>query len=822
MTLSKRDDDNGANAYANNTFSPHVMVQADKLHAKGITGKGIKIAVIDTGVSFDDNHPYIGDISTRNHIFFTETKALFQVDFKHPDLGGCFGKGCHISFGYDLVGDAYDGTNTPVPDDEPNDCDSHGTHVTGIITAKPNALGFSGIAPGATTGHYRVLGCAGGASTDVLIDATNMAVKAGVNVISISLGVDGGWNNDPWGNMLSRVVKKGITVVVAGGNSGYRGAFAPTKTSNGEGVLAIGSFDSTHLDILASTSHYSIDGGEKAKFGYAAGNPDDWEKATLPLWAGNFDLSKPDDACQPYPDDTPNLSGFIVLIRRGTCLFNEKGANAVAKGARYIMFYNNVEGIVPIGGIDGRELRGTGMTTAEFGETWVKALKAGKKVVLQMTAPKHAEKLLITNKNSLTGGAPSSFTSWGATLDMHTKPQFSGPGGNILSTLPVSRGSYGVYSGTSMATPMIAGVIALIQEARGHLKPAEIANLLSSTAKPTVFNDGTQWFNYLAPVAQQGSGLVQAAKAAYATTLISPTSLAFNDTEHINQKLTFTIHNMAKKRVTYEIGNSPAAGIYFLQDGGLYPDKFPNDRVLSAATLKFTRNNMTLSPGAKATIGVQITIPKDMDPIRLPLYSGWITINGTDGSSLILPYEGLAGNFRNETTLLESFTWLANSTLGPGEPVSPGEEFVIPKPGTATPDDSLPTGYFVPLLGSTIITVDAVSVVGSSLNLVGPVMGSPIRYLNRHYLGGVFWDGQLSNGSYVPAGKYIFRVSALRIFGDVKNKDDWDIHNTYDFTIKYKEQLAYQIYKFGYIQCGGPNLCMEAQASYKTILIQTL
>jgi subtilisin family serine protease len=71
------------------TFSPHLMTQVDKLRAKGIVGKGIKIGVIDTG-----------------------------VDYTHPALGGCFGAGCLVSYGYDIVGDDYTGFNTPVADNE--------------------------------------------------------------------------------------------------------------------------------------------------------------------------------------------------------------------------------------------------------------------------------------------------------------------------------------------------------------------------------------------------------------------------------------------------------------------------------------------------------------------------------------------------------------------------------------------------------------------------------------------------------------------------------------------------------------------------------
>lgn len=77
--------------------NPHIMAKVDKAHDLGIKGKGVKIAVIDTG-----------------------------VDFRHPSLGGCFGEGCKIAFGYDFV----------TPKDDPGvTCidGGHGTHVSGII-----------------------------------------------------------------------------------------------------------------------------------------------------------------------------------------------------------------------------------------------------------------------------------------------------------------------------------------------------------------------------------------------------------------------------------------------------------------------------------------------------------------------------------------------------------------------------------------------------------------------------------------------------------------------------------------------------------------
>lgn len=91
----------------------------------------------------------------------------------HPALGGCFGKDCLISYGYDLVGDKWTGSNDPVPDDDPyDDCNGHGTHVSGIIAAQPNKMNFTGVATGAKLGMYKVFSCLGSGTTDdILIKA---------------------------------------------------------------------------------------------------------------------------------------------------------------------------------------------------------------------------------------------------------------------------------------------------------------------------------------------------------------------------------------------------------------------------------------------------------------------------------------------------------------------------------------------------------------------------------------------------------------------------------------------------------------------------
>jgi subtilisin family serine protease len=160
-SLMKRDSD---------AYAVHSMGGVDKLRAEGYDGEGMFVAIIDTG-----------------------------VDYNHPLLGGGFGPGFKIAYGYDLVGDGYDGTNTPVPDDDPMDCLGHGTHVAGIVGANPSSdLGFSGVVPNATLGMWKVFGCYDNVGDGVLIAAFNMAYEAGADVITSSIGGNNGWSESKY------------------------------------------------------------------------------------------------------------------------------------------------------------------------------------------------------------------------------------------------------------------------------------------------------------------------------------------------------------------------------------------------------------------------------------------------------------------------------------------------------------------------------------------------------------------------------------------------------------------------------------------------
>ncbi|KAK2596794.1 hypothetical protein QQS21_006123 [Conoideocrella luteorostrata] len=732
-----------ANKTTNDTYSTHAMAQVNKLRAKGFTGKGIRIAVIDSG-----------------------------IDYTHPALGGCFGNGCLVSFGTDLVGDAFTGVNKPVPGPNPRDCLGHGSHVAGIIAAQPNSLGFTGAAPDVTLGSYRVLGCRGKTSDDALIAAYSKAFEDGANIITASMGGEGGWSEYPWSMVVSRIMEQGVPCTLADGNASENGLLYSASGADARNAIAVASFDNVITPVFLFASQYSIDGGERQKFGYVPTEEQNQWNVSMPVYATSLDTTIKDDACHPLRDDTHDLRKNIILIRRGNCTLEQQGRNTMAKGAKYILIYNIHPGadspdMRPLGS----GIKAAGMVMGDVGVTWVNAIKAGKTVTLSMKYSCNAENYIVTDKNTLTGGAASTFMSWGPPWEMDFKPQIAAPGGNVLSTYPIAKGGYAVLSGTSMATPMIAAVVALISQVRGTLNPKLITNLLSANGKPQLFNDGTKFYGKLVPGVQQGGGLVQAYDAAYASTVLEPSSLSFNDTDHFNHQLSFNLSNTGKTEVTYQVRHIPAMTMYTLQSGNPFPKRFPNEAVEAYAAMNFTEEKITLSGGNQRTISVIPQPPTGLNAKRLALWSGYIVINGTDGTSLSLPYQGLTGSLHNSTVLKQGYTT-----------------------GSDPSNSTLPVLVAFFSLGTRKMRVDVESlttrppknmtIVFEGNKTIGQIFSSPFLWQPRND-NWKSWYGKVDSGAYAPEGKYKFVVSVLRIFGDEGRKEDWDISETQPFIIRY-------------------------------------
>ncbi|CAH0021382.1 unnamed protein product [Clonostachys rhizophaga] len=608
-----------SNLDAESVYAPHRMTQVDKLHEKGYKGNGTRIAIVDTG-----------------------------VDYNHPALGGCFGPGCLVSFGTDLVGDDYNGSNMPVPDDDPFDtCIGHGTHVAGIIAAQANPLGFIGAAPEVELGMYRVFGCADGVGTDVLIAAFIQAYKDGADIITASIGGLNGFEEEPWSVVASRIaLEGGVPVTIAAGNKGQEGLFYASSAAGGNGVMGIASFD--------NDDYVSYENGQL--------------------------VTTPD----------PN------------------------------------------------------------------------------------------------GGFPSYFSSWGPLFELQVKPQFGAPGGGILSTYPTAMGSYAVLSGTSMATPLAASIVALIGQVKGKIDRQLIENALATTAVPNLLSyNGV--YPYLAPIPQQGAGLVKAYDAAFAKTLVDTPNISFNDTEFFKSEVNIGITNTGSEPVSYKLGNSASVTAFTLYENSVWPESLLMEITDKPASLRFEPETLTLDPGSSTTVKIFATPPEGLLAQRIPVYSGFVTLNATNGENLSIPYQGVAGKMRDTIVLEQERSYLTET----GDPlmneVANGTIFVLSAPeGMEAKNSSfyenkcqvrpfgvLPQMFYLLPMGSPEIRIEVVPLACNGCNAtehlgtatIGNIAGFPQVYVPPWgYLAP--WDGLLNDGTYAPAGTYRLLVRALKIFGD--------------------------------------------------------
>ncbi|KAL6164385.1 hypothetical protein ACJQWK_10049 [Exserohilum turcicum] len=575
------------------------------------------------------------------------------------------------------------------------------------------------------------------------------------------------------------------------GNDGQGGLFMPSGAAHGKNVASVGSYDNTQIPTFWAKAEYSVNNSSEIPFYWTAGHPSKWTSLSLPLVALNYDHSNSNDACESLPANTTDLSNYITLIRRGNCDFSQKASNAVARGARYIMFYSNTDCVyAPEMAIDG--LLGAGMISADQGQNFIDMLKNGSKIVVNIADPANASHLLTFRTNNSSGGYVSAYTSWGPTFELDIKPQFGAPGGWILSTYPVAKGGFAVLSGTSMACPLVAAIYALVAQVRQTFDPITLGNILSTTAKPTNFNNGTATFPYLAPVPQQGSGMIQAYDATYCTTLLSTSSLLLNDTAHFNHSTRFSIRNSGHVDVSYRLSAEKAATAYTLPPKSIYPAKFPPELSEDPAYVQFSENVITVPAGQSKLVEVSITPPL-LDAARLGVYSGFITIDATNGELLSLPFMGVSGSMRNATVLAKGF--LSNSTDAEASPILNGTRYELTQ-GEAMRNDSRLVVRTISVnlaLGSPLLRVDVIPYLTPNSNSklilgvasLGSINGFPKRYLARGQTSWS-WLGQLDDGSYVPDGQYKLLIRALRIFGDPDNQGDYDEAETVPFSLTYR------------------------------------
>ncbi|EFJ47326.1 hypothetical protein VOLCADRAFT_92090 [Volvox carteri f. nagariensis] len=289
---------------ANSSATGSVSTTLASLGFPRLSGADVRVAVIDTGV--DPMHPAFRNAG-----------------------------GTRIAFRRGFVPDNYVAGGIPEESDNVNDCMGHGTHVAGIIAGSfsSSRFSYSGIAPGVTLGAYKVFGCNGSTTNEVIIAALDKAAKDQMQIINLSIGIPG-----TWGGLVAAAVdqlaQRGVLVVSSVGNEGASGLFLPTSIANTAAAIAVGSTDSAAVPSVVRMRITSSNGVDYVLYTRAAyGNLGGLANAPLQPFPATV------TGCQAA--ELGDLSGTVAMLTAAGCDATVKAANAALAGAVGVVLYGD-------------------------------------------------------------------------------------------------------------------------------------------------------------------------------------------------------------------------------------------------------------------------------------------------------------------------------------------------------------------------------------------------------------------------------------------------------------------------------------------------
>lgn len=644
---------------------PYIGVPKGVWEDLGYTGEAIKVAVIDTGIDY--THANFGGPGT--------VEAFELADANDTTLGdagdaGIFGPdgSSKVKGGHDFVGDDYDASAdpgspalVPHPDDDPLDCNGHGSHVAGSAagfgvlsdgstyagpydsTTHDNDFNVGpGVAPEAELYALRVFGCLG--STDVTVDAIEWAVEHEMDVINMSLGSSFGRRDDPSAVASTNAAAAGVIVVTSAGNSGASPYIAGSP-GNGTGAIStaavdsVDQFDGVVLGLSTGTSVTALSAN-----GVSPADGTQYNVVVLqddPATTENEALGCSVDAytkagITTAPEDPPTLAVSV----RGTCARVARAVFGQQAGADAVAMINSDAGYPPFEGpITGNP------DTGESFEVTIPFL--GVRGVLGPAATADGDNLVAADGGTATTTMTTianpgfrgfaTFSSNGPTNgDSFLKPDVAAPGVSIASTGVGTGSKAAVISGTSMASPHVAGLAALVRQAHPTWTVEEVKAAISNTGDPA----GLPGYR----VTRAGSGLVTPS-AAVGTDLV-----ALGDVVPGGAGLA-AFHNSNLSFGFAELGSnfSQTRTITIRNHGGADVTLTPSS-VASAqsrpATVTFGAGSVLVPAGGQATLSATLAVPASsvgmsFDPNTLTAIfrevSGNIVLTGGD-VPLRVPY----------------------------------------------------------------------------------------------------------------------------------------------------------------------------------------
>ena len=561
---------------------------------------------------------------------------------------------------------------------------------------------------------------------------------------------------------------------------------------------------------------------------------DSWYPSNISHWPIvplGLDTTVVGEACSPLKNGTRDFTNTVVLVRRGGCDFALKQENLAPFNGTNIVFYTDDMPIV----YPTTDYLGVGqvaMITRDAGAEIIRTVKAGGRVTVDFSGnPIYS---LTGVPNEETGGAPSYYTTIGATNDLFLKPDIGAPGAYILSAY-LDNG-YAVMSGTSMACPYVAGIAALYISKHGGrathgagFGKALAARILSS-GMPVPWNAGTgdvHDYGIPASVAQVGTGLVNATKVLDYDTSLSFTKFALNDTRHFSRDHRVNITNTGAEPVTYTFAVSEFGGLNTFNinasDWGTpriaWGDEAMAEPLRGAVpSVSFPSGPFTVPPGETREAAISFA-PVDVSGLdtsasQLPLYGGTIVVAGSNGESLALPYQGLAADLHKDVGTIFDYVigYPTLTSTGDRIPIANKTNVTFNLDNDAHDYLSLYTRFryasrelrwdlfdaawterdwvYPPVVGEHGYVGAATSWSGatpdgffnSTTDSAADVITLPQVDLPRSLVGAygveLWWLGRLANGTQIAPGTYNMRIAALSPFGDPTHADNWDVYKT--------------------------------------------
>jgi minor extracellular serine protease Vpr len=459
----------------------------------GLTGRGLRIGVIDTGIDF-------------THTMFAGSGDPEQFKAIDPKAPTPLFPTAKIPGGIDLVGDDYSpgspnrSQKIPAPDSNPLDFNGHGTHVAATVAGLGDGVtSYDGVAPEASLYGIKVFG-KNSTSDAVVIAALEYSLDPNgdldpadrLDIVNLSLGSSYGKPSLNYTEAIKNMVKAGVSVVAAAGNAGDNPFIVGAPSTTPEAFSVAAGIDNMVHNVEVEGSKFSVSGTEETIISPYAQFSKDMTGSTLTSLVAYAGL-----AAEELPADIAMaVNGKIALVDRGVNAFAEKAEFVLKAGAIGVVIANNspADPIVAGGG-EGALTIPVVMIKRVDGEKIKAALQKGEKVEFTFSSDiKFSRTELIDTITDFSSRGPRS-------EDGLIKPEIVAPGQQIIAADTGTGTGVVRLNGTSMASPHMAGVMALMKQKYPQLSVMDHKNILMSRTQIINTPTGTRY-----PVSAQGAG----------------------------------------------------------------------------------------------------------------------------------------------------------------------------------------------------------------------------------------------------------------------------------------------------------------------------